>query len=66
MKWSPENDKSSLQSAQQSLDLFKAQLKVIPGVKSVSRVVCGGCMDFKVVVAVDAENFGTCFDLSGF
>jgi hypothetical protein len=58
MKWSPDNDKASLASAQQTLDVFAAQLKSIPGVKSVQRIVCGGCMDFKVITALDAEAYG--------
>jgi hypothetical protein len=35
-----------------------AELKAVKGVKSVQRVVCGGCYDFKVVTALDAESFG--------
>ena len=58
MKWSPANDKKSLASVQQTLVLFSKTLKSIPGVKSVQRVVCGGCMDFKVIVALDAAQFG--------
>ncbi len=30
----------------------------VPGVKSVQRVVCGGCLDYKVIVALDAGAFG--------
>ena len=26
--------------------------------KEVKRVVCGGCLDFKVITALDAEKFG--------
>lgn len=40
------------------LDSFKAKVKAVPGVKSVQRVVCGGCQDFKVIVALDAAKFG--------
>lgn len=86
LKWSPDNDKKSLASAQQSkyiplcccfsisisirlrcliitfitvvaLSLFKSALEKIDGVKSVQRVVCGGCLDFKVVVALPTEKF---------
>ena len=33
-------------------------MKAVKGVKSVQRVVCGGCLDFKVVTSLDAESFG--------
>ena len=58
-KWTPDDDKVSLASAQQTLDMFSSEIKAIPGVKSVQRVVCGGCMDFKVITALDAESFGS-------
>jgi hypothetical protein len=28
------------------------------GVKSVQRIVCGGCLDYKVIIALSAEHFG--------
>ena len=58
-KWTPDDDKVSLASAQQTLDMFSSEIKAIPGVKSVQRVVCGGCMDFKIITALDAESFGS-------
>ena len=33
-------------------------MKGVKGVKSVQRIVCGGCLDFKVVTALDADSFG--------
>ena len=54
----PDDDKASLASAQTTLKIFESEIKAIPGVKSVQRVVCGGCMDFKVITALDAESFG--------
>lgn len=33
-------------------------MKAVDGVKSVQRVVCGGCLDFKVVIALDADKYG--------
>ena len=57
-KWTPDDDKASLASAQQTLDMYSSQIKEISGVKCVQRVVCGGCMDFKVITALDAESFG--------
>ena len=58
LKWSGDNDKKSLASVQQTLVVFQNQLKAIPGVKSVQRIVCGGCLDYKVIVALDAAQFG--------
>lgn len=47
-KWSNENDKASLVAAQKAIDEILAQVKAVDGVVSVQRVVCGGCLDFKV------------------
>jgi hypothetical protein len=58
-KWSGDDDKKSLQEAQKLLDSVLVELKAIDGVKSVQRVVCGGCLDFKIITAVDAEKFGS-------
>ena len=58
MKWTPDDDKKSLAAAQQSLTLFTSAIKKIDGVQSVQRVVCGGCLDFKVVIALTAEKYG--------
>ena len=58
LKWSEDADKKSLQSVQQTLTIFENELKSIPGMKSVQRIVCGGCLDFKVIVALDAAEFG--------
>ena len=33
-------------------------LKALDGVKEVKRVVCGGCLDFKIITALDAGAFG--------
>mmetsp|Transcript_28140 Transcript_28140/g.47327 ORF Transcript_28140/g.47327 Transcript_28140/m.47327 type:complete len:148 (+) Transcript_28140:52-495(+) len=58
LKWSGDDDKKSLASVQQTLNLFTGALKGVDGVKSVQRVVCGGCLDYKVVVALPADKFG--------
>ena len=58
MKWSGDDDKASLAAAQKVLDETASTLKEIPGVKSVQRVVCGGCLDFKVITALNADDFG--------
>lgn len=57
-KWSPENDKKSLQEAQKALDSVLADFKKVDGVKGVQRIVCGGCMDFKVITSLSADKFG--------
>eukprot|EP00438_Fugacium_kawagutii_P035717 Skav234676 [mRNA] locus=scaffold1131:513158:513496:- [translate_table: standard] len=57
-KWSADKDKASLDAAQELLKSVSAELKAVPGVKNVQRVVCGGCLDFKVVVKLAADKFG--------
>lgn len=59
LKWSPDNDKKSLASVQQTLDIFSSALKKIDGVKNVQRIVCGGCLDYKVIVALSADKIGS-------
>mmetsp|Transcript_21092 Transcript_21092/g.52306 ORF Transcript_21092/g.52306 Transcript_21092/m.52306 type:complete len:161 (-) Transcript_21092:1095-1577(-) len=57
-KWSSDDDKKSLVELQKVLDESKVDIKAIDGLKSVQRVVCGGCLDFKVVIALEGEKFG--------
>lgn len=57
-KWSPDGDKKSLQEAQKLLNDVLKDLKALDGVKDVQRVVCGGCMDFKVITSLPADKFG--------
>ncbi len=47
-KWSADNDKKSLAEAQKALNEVLAEVKGVDGFKKVDRVVCGGCLDFKV------------------
>jgi len=47
-KWSPDDDKASLVAAQKALEEVLDEVKTVEGVKKVDRVVCGGCLDFKV------------------
>jgi len=47
-KWSPDDDKASLVAAQKALEEVLDEVKAVEGVKKVDRVVCGGCLDFKV------------------
>ena len=56
-KWSADSDKKSLQEAQKQLNAVLPQLKSIDGVKDVQRVVCGGCLDFKVMISLPVEKF---------
>ena len=58
LKWSTDSEKKSLQSVQQTLSIFENELKGISGLKSVQRIVCGGCLDYKVIIALDAADFG--------
>ena len=56
-KWSADNDKKSLQEAQKALESVLADVKKVDGVKGVQRIVCGGCLDFKVVTSLSADTF---------
>lgn len=33
-------------------------MKKVDGVKSVQRIVCGGCLDYKIITSLDAGKFG--------
>mmetsp|Transcript_4343 Transcript_4343/g.6510 ORF Transcript_4343/g.6510 Transcript_4343/m.6510 type:complete len:112 (+) Transcript_4343:17-352(+) len=55
LKW---EDKKTLAGVQEVLDKVKSELKGLDGLKGVQRVVCGGCLDYKVVVSLTAEAFG--------
>jgi hypothetical protein len=57
-KWSADNDKASLVAAQKALTAVLADVKKVDGVKEVQRVVCGGCLDFKVITSLSADTFG--------
>lgn len=57
-KWSADDDKQSLQEAQKALNDVLAKVKAVKGVKGVQRVVCGGCLDFKVITSLSAGEFG--------
>jgi hypothetical protein len=57
-KWSPDNEKKSLQEAQKALQAVLADIKKVDGVKGVQRIVCGGCMDFKVITSLEQPKFG--------
>mmetsp|Transcript_48545 Transcript_48545/g.117427 ORF Transcript_48545/g.117427 Transcript_48545/m.117427 type:complete len:176 (-) Transcript_48545:192-719(-) len=56
-KWSADNDKASLKAAQSVLEEYIDEIKGTSGVKSVHRIVCGGNLDFKIIVALDEIEF---------
>lgn len=56
-KWSADADNASLSAAQTILDGHLAEVKAVAGVESVQRVVCGGCLDFKVITKLDNVSF---------
>ena len=62
-KWSADNDKASLKAAQSLLDEYINQIKGTSGVKSVHRIVCGGNLDFKIIVALDEVEFRSWSDV---
>ena len=55
---SPDDDKKSLAEVQAVVDKTLGDLKALDGVKSVQRVVCGGCLDYKLITALDGEKYG--------
>jgi hypothetical protein len=57
-KWSPDADKKSLQEAQKLLGSVLADIKSVDGVEKVQRVVCGSCLDFKVITSLPADKYG--------
>ena len=61
-KWSADNDKASLVAAQAvlaaNLDALKADGR------TVKRVVCGGCLDFKIITSSSADDYGA-FEAGG-
>jgi hypothetical protein len=57
-KWSPDDDKASLVEAPKALEPVFPTVKTVNGVAGVQRVLCGSCMDFKVVTTSPADKFG--------
>ena len=57
-KWSADGDKASLVAAQKLLSETLPTIKSIDGVKGIQRIVCGGCLDFKVITSLDAAKWG--------
>jgi hypothetical protein len=57
-KWSADNDKKSLVEAQKLLKEVLPEIQKVEGVQKTDRVVCGGCLDFKVITSLSADKFG--------
>ena len=57
LKWSGAQDKKSLAAVQVALDKHLNSIRKVDGVKSVQRIVCGGCLDYKVIVALPIAQF---------
>merc|ERR1719352_682772 len=58
LKWSPDDDKKSLQEVQKAADSVLSTVKSVAGIKDVQRVVCGGCLDYKMIISLNADDFG--------
>jgi len=56
-KFSDEAGKLALTKAQELLEKYESQIKAVPHVKNVQRIVCGGCLDFKVIISAPAAAF---------
>lgn len=57
-KWSADDDKAFLTAAQNALDDILADASAMEGCASIQRIVCGSCLDFKVVKKLPAAAFG--------
>mmetsp|Transcript_48546 Transcript_48546/g.117429 ORF Transcript_48546/g.117429 Transcript_48546/m.117429 type:complete len:176 (-) Transcript_48546:194-721(-) len=62
-KWSTDDDKASLKAAQSVFEEYLNVIKGTAGVKSVHRIVCGGNLDFKIIVALDEVEFRSWSDV---
>jgi hypothetical protein len=56
-KWDEKDEKKSLAEVQKAFDGVLDKVGAVAGIKNVQRVVCGGCHDFKAIIAVKAETF---------
>lgn len=57
-KWAEKDDKKSLEEVQKALDGVMGKVGAVPGLRNVQRLVCGGCLDFKVMISVKEDKFG--------
>jgi hypothetical protein len=58
LKWSGDDDKKSLAEVQKVLNKYVDEVKAVDGVANVQRVVCGGCLDYKVITSLPVDAFG--------
>lgn len=56
-KWNPDNDKKSLVEAQKALNDVIGEMGKVDGYSESKRIVCGECMDFKVITPLPADKF---------
>merc|ERR1712046_308490 len=58
-KWSEDGDKKSLAELQKQVAEAQAPvLSAVDGVLGVQRIVCGGCLDFKIITAIQVSKHG--------
>ena len=58
-KWDgADPSKAALQAAQSLIEEHLAAVKAVDGFVSAQRLVCGGCLDFKINIGVEAEKYG--------
>ena len=57
MKWSIDDDKKSLVEIQKVVDQYLPAIKSIDGVKDVQRIVCGGCLDYKLIISLPVDKY---------
>eukprot|EP01041_Mallomonas_annulata_P001868 gene1868-3623_t len=57
LKWTADEEKSSLVHAQKAFDTLSDEIKGVHGVKNIQRVVCGSCNDFKVIISLPKTKF---------
>merc|ERR1719453_2882585 len=56
-KWNPD-DKGTLQKLQALVESLMPKIKAVKGFKSIQRIICGGCHDFKIIVSVEEPAHG--------
>lgn len=56
-KWSEVDEKASLSAAQTLIESTLPKIKAVDGVSEVQRLVCGSCMDLKLIISLTADKF---------
>lgn len=52
------SDSESLEAIAKVVDEYLPQIKAVSDDITVNRLVCGGCLDFKLMMTVPLEDFG--------